>query len=494
MKVLFVVSNLFFSEPLGALQLSAVCKKRGDTVRLISLRQHSVNLVLREFEPDVVAYSATSPDEYLFQEADEIVMRWKEQTGKRVLRIMGGPHPTFFPEVLDKMSLDAICIGDGDFAIHHALNAFEAGKDLDGIPNIATPSHRNPSKEIVSDLDSLPFADRDVFYEAAPDLIKVGIRGFMSRRGCPHKCTYCFNHAYNRMFKGDGRKIMRRRSVDSFLEEIKCVVRDYPKVKFLRFADDVFAIFADEWLLEFAERYPKEVGIPFYCYVRPNNMSDDIARLLAKAGCLHVGMAVESGVEKIRNDVMKRNMSDDVLRRAFDQAHRHGILTSGNTIIATPGSTIEDDYNSFLFTRSLRLTFPSFGIFMPFPKTELTDYAISIGVLEPDFNYRNLRPSLPSAMNNYTDSDRRFQQNLVFLGAIFCFLPDFMLPILKLLLRTRLTFLFKPLGTAFTTWRMSKVFPNAYPTDPVVFFKSLVNAFRHFAATPTKQVNINRSA
>ncbi len=493
MKVLFVASNLFFSEPIGILQLSAICKRDGHVVRLVSLKQHSIEKVLGEFEPDVVGYSTSSPDEFLFREADLIVRSWAEKRGKRLLRVMGGPHPTFFPEVLDKMELDAICIGDGDLAITRLLEAFEAGRPLSGIPNIATPEHRVPVREIVSDLDALPYPDRDVFYEAAPDLAKVGIRGFMTMRGCPHKCTYCFNHAYNKMFKGEGRKILRRRSVDSVLDEIKQVIANHPRVTFVRFVDDVFVIFADDWLREFAERYPKEIGLPFYCLVRPNNMTAEIAQLLAQAGCLHVGMAVESGVERVRNEIMKRNMSDEVVSQAFYLAHRYGLRTSGNTMIAIPGSTVEDDYESYLFTRRLNQTFPSFGIFVPFPRTEMTDYAVQIGVLEPEFDCFNLRPSLPSALNSYTDDEKRFQQNLVFLGPIFCFLPDFTLPLLKVLLHSRLTFLFKPLGTVFMTWRMTKVFPNSTPRDPVALLKSVIKALGHFGPAEAKQVNIRRT-
>ncbi|MBF0166120.1 MAG: B12-binding domain-containing radical SAM protein [Alphaproteobacteria bacterium] len=492
MRVLFVVSNLFFSEPMGVLQLSAICKGRGHIVRLMSLTQHQIGQVLDSFNPDVVGYSTTSSEEYLFREADQVVRTWAKLTGKNLLRVMGGPHPTFFPEVLDSLELDAICIGDGDKAILRLLDAFAAGNDLSGIPNIATPSARVPTKEIVSELDDLPFPDREVFYEASPDLMKVGIRGFMTMRGCPHKCTYCFNHAYNKLFKGDGRKLLRRRSVDNVLAEIKMVIADFPQVRFVRFVDDVFAIFADDWLREFADRYPKEVGIPFYCLVRPNNMSEEIAQLLAKAGCLHVGMAVESGVEQIRNDIMKRNMSDAVVKSAFAVAHRYGIRTSGNTMIAIPGTKAEDDYNSYLFTRSLRMTFPSFGIFVPFPRTEMTEYAVQIGVLDPEFDCGNLRPSLPSALNNYSEDDKRFQQNLVFLGPIFCFLPDFMLPVLKMLLRSRLTPLFKPLGGAFVTWRMTKVFPNSYPRDPVTLLKSVFRAMGHFVAPETKTINIRK--
>jgi anaerobic magnesium-protoporphyrin IX monomethyl ester cyclase len=85
----------------------------------------------------VVAYSAMTPDEHLFVKADAIVRRWAIGIGRRVLRIMGGAHPTYFPEVLSKMNLDAICAGDGENAIIRVIDAFAEHKPLEGIPNMA---------------------------------------------------------------------------------------------------------------------------------------------------------------------------------------------------------------------------------------------------------------------------------------------------------------------------------------------------------------------
>src|SRR5262245_5774625 len=106
MRVLFVVADLYFSEPLGAMILSGVCRKAGHQTRLAVLQSHDIAEVLDDFHPDVIAYSAMTPDEHLFVKADLVVRRWSMTSGRRVLRIMGGSHPTYFPEVMSKMRLD----------------------------------------------------------------------------------------------------------------------------------------------------------------------------------------------------------------------------------------------------------------------------------------------------------------------------------------------------------------------------------------------------
>ena len=82
---------------------------------------------------------------------------------------------------------------------------------------------------------------------------------FISGRGCPYQCTYCFNHKYNQMYKGKG-NIIRHKSVDYFLEEILQVKKEYP-LEGIIFEDDIFII-DKGWLEEFAIKYSKKIGLP----------------------------------------------------------------------------------------------------------------------------------------------------------------------------------------------------------------------------------------
>lgn len=481
MRVLFVVADLFFSEPLGVMILSGVCRNVGHQTKLGILQTQDIAGILEEFAPDVVAYSAMTPDEHLFVKADATVRDWATKNSRRVLRVMGGPHPTYFPEILRKMNLDAICAGDGENAIVRVIDAFAQGKPLEGIPNIITPVQPKFIKEVVENMDDVPNADRDLVYDAAPEAMDHGIRSFLTQKGCPYKCTYCFNHAYNSMFKGDGRKIMRRRSVDNLLAEIKDVVQRYPVARFVRFADDVFVVDKeDEWLEEFAERYPKEVGLPFYCLIRCNSLTQNVAMLLQKAGCKSIGMSIEAGSERVRNDIMRRNMPDAMLKDAFSLARQYGINAFGNSILAAPGTTFADDMQSFHFARSLNPAVPTFSIFAPFPGTDMTKQAVKLGLLDKDFDFSTVSCWDYSILRGYTEKERIMQTNLAYLGQLFCKLPDFAQPLLKVLLPIPITRFYKLVGALLMSFMLgTRIFPGARPRGIRPLFRSVRVALKY---------------
>ena len=73
MKVLFVVANGFIAEPLGAMLLMAVCKKAGHEVILVDLIRFNLLQYVKEWNPDVIAYSAMTVNFRLFEEHDRQV-------------------------------------------------------------------------------------------------------------------------------------------------------------------------------------------------------------------------------------------------------------------------------------------------------------------------------------------------------------------------------------------------------------------------------------
>ena len=117
-----------------------------------------------------------------------------------VFSVFGGPHPTFFPEMIEKEGVDAVCIGEGEYAMLELMNRLEQGKPADDIQNFWIKSNgttkKNMVRPLIEDLDELPFLDRELMYEGDKDLKLSRNKGFFAGRGCPYRCTYCFNHTH----------------------------------------------------------------------------------------------------------------------------------------------------------------------------------------------------------------------------------------------------------------------------------------------------------
>jgi len=489
MRILFCVADIFLGEPHGVLQLAAIAKRNGHEVKLLALRRQSLVRTLAQWNPDIVAYSAMSPDIQLFLSADEQVRTWAQ--GRRVLRVMGGAHATYFPQILTELGLDAICIGEGDRAFPELIRCFACNEPFSGIPNILTPGDDPDTieKELISNLDELPFIDRESYYEAGPHYRFLAMRGFMTGRGCPYNCTYCHNHAFKEIFRNCG-KIVRRRSVDYVLAEMQEALRQAPHVRLIKISDDTFAHVVDNWLIEFLDRYQSEIKLPFYCLMRSNTLTDEMASRLNKAGCISIGMSVESGNERVRNEILRRDLTDKVVIESFANAQRYGLHTFGNTLLALPGTTFEDDFHSFYFAKHLKMTVPTFGIFYPYPRTRLTDYTIRLGSLPANYDFRH-HAGQQSALLSFSPRDKRMQLNLTYLGTLFCDLPDMFIPVLRMILRWPFEWLYKYVGSAYVIIKSGLfIFPNIYPRNPLQLFRLFRESVRYFTAPKGEEVSV----
>lgn len=429
MNILFIVQTIDYIDPIGLMLISALARERGHDTHLGILSREDINEKIRQIKPDIIAYSASTGEHKYYLDANKRI----KQVFPDVFTIIGGPHVTFFPQSAFEGSFDAVCVGEGDKAFPEFLARLENGDSISGVLNIGTPGHSEPDlRPLCEDLDTLPFPDRELFYRST-EMRGWPLKSFMTSRGCPFNCTYCFNHVFRRMYDGKG-KMVRRHSVDYVVEEVRRV-KDAYRLDCVKFYDDMFTYRADEWLEEFSKKYRREINLPFHCLTRANVATEDMVRLLKEAGCYSASMSIEAGNEHFRNEVLKRGMSEEEIINAFHLFHRYGIHTFSNNILGLPYAALENETETIDLNIRAKASFVEFPIFHPYPKTELGDYCVREGIYQPDYSGLHMSYMNKSPLTCFSEKEKNVQRNLSTLGLLVVWQPWLRKPVLKWLIR-----------------------------------------------------------
>jgi len=368
-RILWVEKQIDY-EPQGMMSLAAVLKQAGHEVALTIATHEDAVKVAHAFRPDILAYTVLTGSQRYYLELNR---RIKHALGDREpISVFGGPHATFFPEVLEEEGLDGICIGEGEGAIVDLANALDGPGFDPYVPNwwfrLNGEIIRNPVRPLIRDLGTLPMPDRALIYDKDEVTRLRPVKAFIAGRGCPYRCTYCFNHAwYKNYYPREKRGYMR--PVDAVIEEALWVKARYPLEQII-FVDDLFIMYED-WLEEFADKWPRAVGVPFFCNVRANLVTREKVALLKKAGATSVSMGIETGNDRLRNELLRRRMSRHAIVEAGQLLHEAGIAASSTNMLALPTATLEDDFDTMQLNREAKIKYAHAFLFQPYPGTEL---------------------------------------------------------------------------------------------------------------------------
>jgi radical SAM superfamily enzyme YgiQ (UPF0313 family) len=430
MRVMFIVNDLGVNEPFGPMILSAVLKQKGHETFMGVIQKEDVMEKIKTLKPDMLAYSMMSVDMVDMKKFNDEVRK-----KINIFTLLGGAHATLDKSCVSDPNIDAICIGEGEGPIVDVVERLEQGKSVEDIPNIMISADSPLNiRDLIEDVDAIPFMDRGLVY-AYKDMGRFGIKGIWSSRGCVFPCPYCFNNRINQLYKNKG-KVVRRRSVDSIIRETKELIENY-RVEFIRIQDDVFVHRADEWLKEFAERWSTEIRKPFYCLLRSELITDEMAFYLKKAGCFSICMSIEAADDFVRNKMLRRKMSKEKLENAFKILKKHGINIYANSMLALPFTGIEQDIDTLDFAIKVQPDMPNFSIFMPYPGTDLGDYCKEHGIYDPQkdsitYGMRNMSP-----LTSFTAEEKRAQYNLCQLAIVAVKFPILRNLIVKRLINMR---------------------------------------------------------
>jgi len=342
--------------------------------RLFSVKKRVVGRVVEE-KPDLVAFSVVTSDVPWFREMGEMI---RERTKAPI--IAGNIHVTSAPEYVLKLDfVDAIVRGEGDHAIVEILDSLESGGIDPGIDNLGTRRdgevRLNPLRPLIQDLDSLPFPDKSLYVDtpiSARDIYTI-----MATRGCPYRCSFCNNSLMKSLYGLRG--YVRTRSVGNVIGELEMAREKYGS-KHVNFYDEVFGV-SKKWLREFAEKYSREIALPYIACTNPNVVDDEYASLLAESGCTKVDLGVQTVNQQKRREIFNRRETTEKIRRAIETFKKHKIFIAAENIENYPSETEEDMVEMAEFYNETRPDVLKVFWLRYFPGTEIVDIGREHGVL-----------------------------------------------------------------------------------------------------------------
>ncbi len=258
-----------------------------------------------------------------------------------VKTIFGGVHVSAVPDrVIAQPEVDFVVVGEGEVAFPEILDAIEFGITDQPIPNTrykATDGRviQGIQKGFYQDLDTLPHFDKSIW----ENHIRIKDRYLtMVSRGCPYRCSFCFNNFFAQLPEEKKGKYVRLRSVEHVLEELRYAKAKY-NIKYIDFQDDVFTVYKP-WTEEFLKRYKEEINLPFDCLSHPHYIDEDITRWLKEAGCEWVQMGVQSMDEDFKYQNLLRYEDSLKIVKALEYANKYKLKIKVDHMFGLPGEPL----------------------------------------------------------------------------------------------------------------------------------------------------------
>lgn len=391
MKLLFINPPIRLTDkprhiPHGlAILASIVRDKMRITPQFLDINAHrysedEVFALLKEIDFDVVLIGGLIPVYKRIIRLTELI----KTINKDSVVIAGGSAAMSVPDLLlNNSRVDIVCAGEGETAIVELLGGLRDSRELRGLTGIKGFYFKiddeivfSGKRGMVSDLDTesaVPAYDllpMDIYL--SNPIIGFGRDiDFISSRGCPFNCTFCYQ-PWGTRFRGH--------SVDFILDVLKFLKKEY-SIDFVSFQDDEF-MGSPKRVYEFCDKIRSQVpGLLWSCTGRVNLVNDEIVGAMKEAGCVSISYGFESGSPRMLRSMNKRATLEQ-MKNSIRINRKFEMMLPVSFIIGMPGEDERSCRETVDFCVKNSLPLKSMMFATPYPGTRLFDFAVSTGRIE----------------------------------------------------------------------------------------------------------------
>jgi len=420
--------HLLIKEPLSLAYLAGYLKKYNYKVGVVDaqagniskknnewhygLFDHEVIEKVKEFNPDLAGITCPFS---LRIDATLQAARLVKRINNKIITVVGGIHPTIFPlETVRNKEVDYVIMGEGEESFLSLIRHIESGNKFSEF-NVDGCAYKNeqeakliPKNKFIEDLDTIPFPARELlpidFYLQRPAILyglgKRRAASVITSRGCPGNCAFC------NMFQTHGRK-WRGRSAQNVFEEIKILLEKY-QIEEVFFMDDNLTF--DKGRMVELCRMILDKGIKFR-WNTPNGIAadcldSDLVTLMKNAGCANICIGIESGNETVRNKIIGKGLSEEIIWNALRTCQKAGLPVVGFFILGIPGENENRFKDTLRMVNKLPFSMVATSFFTPFPGTRLYEECICKRYIDKDYWSKIYRFNMPIVETPDFDKNR----------------------------------------------------------------------------------------
>ena len=335
---------------------------------------------LKDIQPNYLVANIATPT---FKSDMMAVQHAKEIVPSICTIVKGAPFLTYNTNTIyENPFIDYVIMGEAELTLKDILDGVPDNEILGICYRENFQPVKNDKRPFIDNLDILPFPARHLVDNSIykrPDNGKVQAVVKVAR-GCPFHCFFCLATPVS------GAKV-RTRSPENIVAELKECVEKYNIKNFL-FWSDIFN-FNREWTLELCQKIIESgLKITWSSNTRADTMDDEMARMMYKSGCRLVSIGVESGSQKMLDNIGKKITLDDI-RNTVKILKKNKIKIYNYFVIGLPWETEETVEETIKFAIELDSNFISFYTATPLPGTKYFAYAMMNKLVEGNLDFRS---------------------------------------------------------------------------------------------------------
>jgi len=370
---------------------------------------------IRKSSPDIAGITVLM--DQMAQTGHEVAKIVKK-ISPNILTILGGVYATMNPLIaVEDDNLDYICVGEGEYVLRDLIKFFN--KEVPTLPEKGLVYKENGKiinkgrSAFIEDLNAIPlpayhlidfdkYSNKVSRRNAVDSPRTFPYARLYTSRGCPFDCTFC------QVGSISGKKF-RYQNVEKVIVEIR-LLKDRYGIKSFIVSDDNFFLNrkrVEEILNAIIEQ---DLVMPWLSEdTGVMHMDKDLLKLMRKSGCEYVGCAIETGNDRIMNEIIQgKRFSKEHALEVVSFAKELGMYVAANFIIGFPTETWDEIRETLQFAELLNADYTRIFNLVPLKNTKLWELCEKEGCFREGYDHFNMTASWNSSSvrsNEYSSND-----------------------------------------------------------------------------------------